>query len=68
MVGNISDVRYWNVAHTPEEIAANYTNTLTGTEAGLVGYWRLDERETPITAGPFNLSNPTLQPTFMEAF
>ena len=66
--GKISDARIWNVARTPEEIAANYTNRLTGTEAGLVGYWRLDERDTPISAGPFNLRNPTLQPTFMEAF
>ena len=66
--GRISDLRIWNVARTPEEIAANYTNRLVGNEAGLVGYWRLDETETSITTGPFNLRNPTLQPTFMEAF
>lgn len=66
--GEVADARVWNVARTPEEIAANYTNRLTGTEEGLVGYWRLDEPETPITTGPFNLRNPTLQPTFMEAF
>lgn len=69
-VSPLSDLRIWSVARTPAEIAANYTNRLTGTEAGLVGYWRLDEdeSETPITTGPFNLRNPTLQPTFMEAF
>ena len=66
--GEISEARIWNVARSPAEIAASYTNRLTGTEAGLVGYWRLDETETPITTGPFNLRNPTLQPTFMEAF
>lgn len=66
--GEIADARAWNIARTPAEIATNYTNRLTGTEAGLVGYWRLDERGTPITTGPFNLRNPTLQPTFMEAF
>lgn len=68
LLGEVADARVWNVARTPEEIAANYTNRLTGTEAGLVGYWRLDETDTPITTGPFNLRNPTLQPTFMEAF
>lgn len=66
--GNLFESRIWNVARTPEEIAANYTNRLVGNEAGLVGYWRLDEPEMPITTGPFNLRNPTLQPTFMEAF
>lgn len=67
-VSPLSDLRIWNVARTPEEIAANYTNRLVGNEAGLVGYWRLDEPEIPVTTGPFNLRNPTLQPTFMEAF
>lgn len=66
--GKLSDVRVWNVARTPSEIAANYTNRLTGTESGLVGYWRLDATDNLITTGPFNLRNPTLQPTFMEAF
>ena len=69
--GSISDVRIWNVARTPAEIQANYTNRLTGTEPGLVGYWRLDERGTtssPIDAGPFNLDNPIIHPTYMEAF
>lgn len=66
--GDLAEVRIWSVARTPAEIAASYTNRLAGTEAGLVGYWRLDERDTPITAGPFNLRNPTLQPAFMEAF
>ena len=66
--GRVSDCRVWNVARTPAEIQANYTNRLTGTEPGLVGYWRLDELDTPITTGPFNLRNPIIHPTYMEAF
>ena len=67
--GNLSDVRIWNVARTPEQIAANYTNRLTGTEEGLVGYWPLkDPAISPIDTGPFNLDNPIIHPTYMEAF
>jgi len=68
MNGNISDVRIWNVARSPEEIAANYTNRLTGTEEGLVGYWPLTGTTSPIDTGPFNLDNPIIHPTYMEAF
>ena len=66
--GSISDVRIWNVARTPEQIAANYTNRLTGTEPGLVGYWPLTGTTSPIDTGPFNLDNPIIHPTYMEAF
>lgn len=40
--GKIDEVRVWNVARTPEEIAANYTAELSGAEAGLVGYWKFN--------------------------
>ena len=66
--GQISDVRIWNVARTPAEIQANYTNRLTGTEPGLVGYWPLTGTISPIDTGPFNLDNPTIHPTYLEAF
>ena len=67
--GNLSDVRIWNVARTPEQIAANYTNRLTGTEEGLVGYWPLKDPAINLTdTGPFNLDNPIIHPTYMEAF
>jgi hypothetical protein len=67
--GKISDARIWNVARTPEQIAENYTNRLTGTEEGLVGYWPLtDPVINPVDSGPFNLDNPTIHPTYLEAF
>ena len=66
--GSISDLRIWSVARTPEQIAANYTNRLTGTEEGLVGYWPLDGTVNPIDTGPFNLDNPIIHPSYHEAF
>ncbi|GEM_PF-3901780 len=41
--GTIREVRIWNRALTQEEIQANMNRVLTGSEEGLVGYWRLDE-------------------------
>jgi hypothetical protein len=42
-LGLIDEVRVWNVAREASDIAANYSGRLTGTETGLVGYWRMDE-------------------------
>ena len=67
--GRVSDCRVWNVARTPAEIQANYTNRLTGTEPGLVGYWPLkDSLINPTDTGPFNLDNPIIHPSYHEAF
>lgn len=41
--GIIDEVRVWNVARSASEIAGNRSVRLTGTESGLVGYWRFDE-------------------------
>jgi hypothetical protein len=41
--GNIDEVRVWNVARSGAEILQTMTNRLTGSEQGLVGYWRFDE-------------------------
>ena len=67
-VSQLSDLRIWNIARTPEQIAANYTNRLTGAEEGLVGYWPLDGVVNPIDTGPFNLDNPIIHPSYHEAF
>lgn len=41
--GEIDEVRVWSHARTAEQIRQSMYSYLTGTEPGLVGYWRLDE-------------------------
>lgn len=48
--GLVDEIRFWNVARTPATIAANMHRRLGGTEAGLVGYWRLDETAGSVAA------------------
>ncbi|UOY08040.1 LamG domain-containing protein [Muricauda sp. SCSIO 64092] len=42
-IGGLTDIRVWDDARTAAEIAANYDKRLNGDEAGLMGYWKLDE-------------------------
>lgn len=42
-VGDMAEVRLWNVMRTPAQIAANFNNALSGSEPGLIGYWPLNE-------------------------
>lgn len=59
--GIIDDVRIWNIPRTQIEIRATIYSSLSGTEPGLVGYWRLDEGEGQIVLdlSPFG-NNGTL--------
>ena len=41
--GRIDEVRVWQAARTADEIGASWNRALAGDEAGLTGYWRLDE-------------------------
>lgn len=43
--GAIDEVRIWNIALTQAEIQATIYQTLTGNEAGLIGYWQFDTME-----------------------
>ena len=43
LAGGLSDVRLWSIARSPAQIAGTRFSRLTGSEAGLVAYWRLDE-------------------------
>ncbi len=43
LTGDLDEVRIWNVARSDSQIAASMNQRLTGNEAGLVGYWRLDD-------------------------
>lgn len=41
--GAFDDLRIWNVARSEQEIFDNMGHELTGTEPGLVGYWKFNE-------------------------
>jgi hypothetical protein len=41
--GTISEVRVWNYARSESQINAGMYGNFTGSESGLVGYWRLNE-------------------------
>jgi len=59
--GMIADLRFWNVVRTPAEITADMTNTLTGTETGLVAGWRMNEGTGTVVAdvkGTNSLTKP----------
>ena len=41
--GSVKQVRIWNISRTQQKIQEDMYKNLTGTEEGLVGYWRLNE-------------------------
>ncbi|MCX6929656.1 MAG: lectin-like protein, partial [Verrucomicrobia bacterium] len=41
--GYLDEVRLWNYAFGPADVSSNMTNSLAGSEAGLIGYWRFNE-------------------------
>ncbi|GAB4558639.1 MAG: hypothetical protein Tsb0020_03840 [Haliangiales bacterium] len=41
--GDIDEVRVWDRARSASEIASTMNQRLSGTESGLIGYWRLDD-------------------------
>lgn len=55
-VGQISDVRIWSTTRSQAEIMSNKDIRLSGSEAGLAGYWKLNESSgsTAADAGPSN--------------
>ncbi|MEM9024953.1 MAG: LamG domain-containing protein, partial [Bacteroidota bacterium] len=65
MDGFLDEVRYWNVTRSQTDIRDNMCSSLTGSETGLVGYWKLDDgSDTTATddAGSFDgtlTSGPT---------
>ena len=44
-VGQIDEVRVWNIARTQKQIRTNMNTQLNGDEEGLVGYWKFDEEK-----------------------
>jgi len=52
--GDIDEVRVWNTARTPGEIAGNRNTKLLGTESGLIGYWNFDGQNADDLTGNGN--------------
>ncbi|HSZ72230.1 MAG TPA: LamG-like jellyroll fold domain-containing protein, partial [Cytophagaceae bacterium] len=41
--GSINEVRFWNIARSAADIAANATSSLSASSTGLIGLWRFNE-------------------------
>jgi hypothetical protein len=58
---SLDDVRLWNVVRAQADIQANKDAELVGNEAGLVGYWKLNEgKGTVINDATANANHGTL--------
>ena len=55
--GVIDEVRVWNIARTASEISTNKSVELNGNEAGLVGYWKLNNSLDDLTSNGNDLTN-----------
>ena len=55
--GKITEARIWNIARTQAEIQKDLNRRLVGNEAGLVGYWPLDEGSGNIAKDKTSRSN-----------
>ena len=56
--GKIADVRFWNTVRSGSEIDADKNKQLTGTETGLMGYWKLNDGSGSTVIDSSNNSNP----------
>ena len=58
-LGEISDVRIWNVARSENDINSNKDIRLDGDEEGLAGYWKFNDGMEETTAADSSPSNHT---------
>jgi hypothetical protein len=58
--GAVSDIRIWNVARTATQIGDNYDVRLTGSETGLIGYWKCDEASGSLVDSSASAAHGTL--------
>jgi large repetitive protein len=78
--GLFDELRVWNVDRSAAEIKANFGKSLSGTETGLVGYWKFDEAAGATTAadavtatghtahvGQLTAESTAMRPTFVTA-
>jgi hypothetical protein len=61
--GELDEVRVWNVARTGTEINANINNCLSGSESGLLAYYKFEDGtgSTTLVDATTNANNGTLQ-------
>jgi len=60
-IGQLSDLRFFNVVRTDTEITADMTSALTGAETGLVAGWKMNEGAGTMVAdatGALNITKP----------
>jgi len=65
--GLFDEFSVWNVARTATEIKDNYNHPRTGSEAGLVGYWKFDDAPGGTTAADSVKSGTAHAGTLMAA-
>ncbi len=61
--GNLDEVRVWDYARSQSQILSTMNTELTGTEPGLVGYWKFNNNALD-SAGTSNLSPSSSAPTY----
>ncbi len=55
--GKMAEIRLWNVARTLDQISGNCFSSLTGSETGLAGYWKLNNSLSDLTSNANTLTN-----------
>ena len=65
--GQIDEFRIWNVARTASEISATMHSSLTGNEAGLVGYWKFDDASGTMATDSVTTTGHTAHPGTLQA-
>jgi len=68
--GLMDEVTIWNVALTPAQILANKNRSLTGTEAGLIAYYRCDGAAVVSDSAPTGGNNDgswTIRPAYIAS-
>jgi hypothetical protein len=56
--GRVDDIRIWDYARTAAEIAAQMSIQLTGSETGLIGYWKCNEGTGATAADSTSANHP----------
>ncbi|MBT5419509.1 MAG: HYR domain-containing protein, partial [Candidatus Cloacimonetes bacterium] len=56
-IGRIDEARIWNVERSSTELANNYNLTISGSEAGLVGYWPMEDGSGSLISSDYSSSN-----------